>query len=98
MKHGQHITRTHCLKGHELTSDNVVSNRRGHRKCKTCHRERQKRSHKASNVARRNQTRERADQRARLEPHVRMERDHHYRQSISSPRGSGSAIVQRDRG
>ena len=30
--------KTHCPHGHEYTADNLVSSKRGFRKCKTCHR------------------------------------------------------------
>lgn len=33
--------RTHCPRGHEYTADNLVSQRQG-RKCKRCHRERER--------------------------------------------------------
>jgi hypothetical protein len=38
--------KTHCPKGHEYTTDNILPNKRGKRNCKTCHRlrEQQRRS------------------------------------------------------
>lgn len=34
--------RMHCINGHELSGDNLLKRARGHRDCKTCHRERQR--------------------------------------------------------
>lgn len=35
--------KTHCERGHPLTSDNLVKRKRNHRQCKTCARERMRR-------------------------------------------------------
>ncbi len=35
--------KTHCPKGHEFTPDNLVADNANRRRCKTCHRERQRR-------------------------------------------------------
>jgi hypothetical protein len=35
-----HAGKTHCVRGHEFTVENTRVNRLGHRYCRTCHRER----------------------------------------------------------
>lgn len=34
----QNTKKTHCLKGHEFTENNILASKRGSRQCKTCHR------------------------------------------------------------
>ena len=34
--------KTHCPNGHEYTADNLVKSKSGYRKCKTCHREKER--------------------------------------------------------
>lgn len=34
----KNIRKTHCLRGHELSGDNLVASKNGWRICKTCHR------------------------------------------------------------
>ncbi len=38
-----HSTQTHCIHGHELSGDNLIIRRSGHRGCRTCRRDEQKR-------------------------------------------------------
>jgi hypothetical protein len=64
----------HCRKGHHLTEGNVKLDKRGHRKCRQCFREKRARSKRKRFAG----TRITASDRRRLTDHVQMERDHHY--------------------
>lgn len=51
--------RTHCPSGHPLSGDNLTHDSRGGRRCKTCHRENQRRSQQARQPARTERQRQR---------------------------------------
>lgn len=82
--------KTHCRHGHALTPDNIIiDTRRGHKKCKQCYRDKQARSRRKRQPIENANRRDQTSERKRLAAHVRMERDHHYRKSISGSRGAG---------
>lgn len=43
----QHASRTHCPRGHELVASNLLARKNGSRECKTCHRDRMRRTRQA---------------------------------------------------
>jgi hypothetical protein len=47
----QYIGRTHCIRGHELTPENIYLNKRGKRVCRTCQKAAQRRFYQRAREA-----------------------------------------------